>query len=195
MISPVFVCDRFPCTVRRREPFDLIFFWLCTSPFIFAVRLPPARRFPKASAADVLSRLPPTVRVISFPLDRFPISGIEPARIERFFPLCTVVLSMPRCPFAATEISPFPAMVLFSARIRSAVMEMPFPLRMFAFVWMISFASIVSVPFAFALPEGEMPLPNVPLPRMRSARNAALLLLIILPSLLSSAADRVISLP
>ena len=150
--------------------------------------------FPKKSAATVLLGLRPMVRVISFLLRTFPpVSAIEPARMERFFSLCTVVLSMPRCPFAATEISPFPAMVLFSARIRSAVMEMPFPLRMFAFVWMISFASIVSVPFAFALPEGEMPLPNVPLPRMRSAWNAAFLLLMILPSLWSTRVEIVTS--
>ena len=135
------------------------------------------------------------VRAISFPLDRFPVSAIEPARIERFFPLCTVDFSIARACFDVTEISPLPAILLFSARIRSAVMEMPFPLRIFAFVWRISFASMVKEPIVFSLPEEEIPLPNVPLPKMRSAWNAAFLLLIILPSLLSSVADRVISLP
>ena len=150
--------------------------------------------FPKKSAATVLLGLRPMVRAISFLLRTFPpVSAIEPARMERFFPLCTVDFSIARACFDVTAISPFPAMVLFSARIRSAVMEMPFPLRIFAFVWMISFASMVKEPIVFSLPEGEMPLPNVPLPRMRSAWNAAFLLLMILPSLWSTRVEIVTS--
>ena len=110
---PPLTWTRFPAAVRYKVLSAERFLLLNTALLIFAVRLPSAWRFPKASEADVFVRSLFSVTDKSLPLEIFPVSGIESACIEKFLPLCKVAFSISRCCAAATEISPFPAIVPF----------------------------------------------------------------------------------